>query len=813
LAFYDDQGWQPTPYIPWHQPFFNAAGAFHARVTLPSNQKIACTGSIVGRADLGHGEQQVDIAVDRARDFAFLCSDRYCEYLGNAGPVLVRVMAFPEHEFHARKMVQYASEAIETYSRWFGPYAYPEFTVAESYFGWNGNECAGLVMIDERVFGMPHLADGFVEQLVTHETCHQWWYNAVGTNGYAETWMDEGLATYFSHRLMDQKYGKNNALLHYPSGLEWLPNIYRETYRNYGLMGTIGRGEASPVVQPIDRFDHIVNLFSMCYDRGSRIVGMIEDRLGEAAFLDFMRRVYAKYYFGILRVEDFRRELEAYTGNPWGEFFHHWLYSADMTDWAVEDVKIEPLERQTKAPKESSTPCRAIVLLRQKGQYNEQTTLGIRLQEGVGYDIRIPIVPAAGHLELDEPSTTVETLPNNTVRVEVVLPSRPVQIAVDPDQLLPDPDFTNNTWKPEIRWRFTPLYTPLDETDLTATYDRWNIIMGPWLYAVAYDDPWYTRSPMVGFRIGAYRTQEFIGGLYAAYRTDFSDVVVGADALWDHWPWCHTQVGVNAEMGVTSSFGGDRDSNRAVLFGRYVFQYGDSLYLPPMHYLEAFGAINENALPLPRETVPDADHFDHTTSLGLHYHVDYLTPYWDPEGGFKIDATYATGIPIFGENESFNRIDGQLSFVKGLPDGLGWLSETSIAARAFGGTAAPARGEFFPLGGSDRFRGFDIRQEQGSSAWIASAEWRFPILKGLRWDCCDRTVGIRAISGALFYDAGAAYLDGHTIDGVAHALGGGIRLDMAWFSFVERSTIRFDVAKTVNENTPLQFWVAFNLPF
>ena len=63
----------------------------------------------------------------------------------------------------------------------------------------------------------------FVDQLVSHEFCHQWWYNVVGVNGYAETWMDEGLAVYFSHHLQDLKYGKNNTLVTLPGGLEWLP--------------------------------------------------------------------------------------------------------------------------------------------------------------------------------------------------------------------------------------------------------------------------------------------------------------------------------------------------------------------------------------------------------------------------------------------------------------------------------------------------------------------------------------------------------------------------------------------------------------
>src|SRR5262249_4384130 len=179
--------------------------------------------------------------------------------------------------------------------------------------------------------GMPHLARNFVDYLVSHELAHQWWYNVVGTNGYAETWMDEGLATYFSHRLMDAKHGKNNKLLDYPRGLRWLPNINREDYRSYSMLGTVGRGEAAPTVQEMAEYGHMVNLRAMTYDRGSKVVGMIEERLGEAAMLDFMRHVYHKYHFRILRVADFQRELEAYTGRSWEEFFRQWLYGAGMT--------------------------------------------------------------------------------------------------------------------------------------------------------------------------------------------------------------------------------------------------------------------------------------------------------------------------------------------------------------------------------------------------------------------------------------------------------------------------------------------------
>jgi aminopeptidase N len=276
------------------------------------------------------------------RDFTLLCSDRYQEHTLESDGVTIKCLALPEHSWYAREMLRITAEALPAYARWFGPYPYKHFTVAESFFPWNGNECGALVMIDHRVFLMPHLGRGYVDYLLTHEILHQWWYNAVGTDGYRETWMDEGVATYFSHRLLNQKYGKNNAMLEWPKGLGWLPNIHRENYRFYARAGSIRRGDDVPTVAPtMEDFGHVVGLFSGAYDRGSKLVGMVEDRLGEAATFDFFQQLYKRYYFRVLRVADFQRELEAYTGQSWEPFFRDWVYGKGLTDWKIEKVSVE----------------------------------------------------------------------------------------------------------------------------------------------------------------------------------------------------------------------------------------------------------------------------------------------------------------------------------------------------------------------------------------------------------------------------------------------------------------------------------------
>ena len=57
-----------------------------------------------------------------------------------------------------------------------------------------------------------------------------------------------------------------------------------------------------------------------------------------------------------------------------------------------------------------------------------------------------------------------------------------------------------------------------------------------------------------------------------------------------------------------------------------------------------------------------------------------------------------------------------------------------------------------------------------------------------------------------FYDVGAVYANGRIGRRRGARPRGGLRLDVAWFSFIERTMVRFDVAKTINADAPVQFW-------
>ena len=333
------------------------------------------------------------------------------------------------------------------------------------------------------------------------------------------------------------------------------------------MLGAWGRGQANPPVQDMPKYGHLVNLTSSVYDRGGKVLGLIEERMGEEEFFKFMRQVYAKYKFRLILVADFQRELEAYTGQSWEEFFQFYLFGIAQCDWEVDRVEIDEKWASmfhVRRTRSNDEPVRVTVYLKQQGDFNEPTTLGIRLVDGKEYQVRVPIQPGVEVMQFDDlhacVSCSTEQIGKKqkaTVKVEISLPSEPLQIAVDPDRMLLDQEPTNNYWKREFRLHLTPLYTQLDEVDVTNAYDRWNINAGPWAFFSSYSDPWYTRSLMGGLRVGTYRTQELQVGAYLAYRSDDRNIIAGADALYDHFLLPQMQLGmsVRALAGDDQRFG------------------------------------------------------------------------------------------------------------------------------------------------------------------------------------------------------------------------------------------------------------------
>jgi len=847
---YED-GWDPTPFYPWHQPFSNDPSNFRVRSVTPPGLEVASSGHQISERELPDGRMERILTGDGLRDFAWFASHRF-EWtteeaeVGEGRKVAVRVAAFKHHAHYAKRMAVVAKLAIETYSRWFGAYAWPQFTIVESFFGWNGNECGALVMIDERVFGMPHMADGFVEYLICHEVCHQWWYNLVGTDGFREPFLDEGLATSLSHMVLDKIHGHNQMMLEYPLGLRWLPPIQREDYRNQGIRGLFARGADGPIHRNMSEYGNIAVLFNMAYDKSSKVFDLLRERMGEAAYLEFLRHIVREYSYRQIDLATVKKELTQFTGRDWNAFFDEWFEKPGHTDWGIGSVEVLDQQGDSRTGLASFTqnlrvpelfspvlsrlegegPVVARIRLKRTGNKEVRTKIQIRLDEEGTKVVEVPIVTGTQQYE-DPISKAKVTADGDDVLVEVPLDSPPHQVVVDPEKVLIDPNPGNNFWRKPIRVRFTPLYTLLEETDLTNRHDRLNLICGPWIYTAPYSNPWYTRPTMVGLRVGSYQTQEYMGGAYAAYRTDFRDIVAGVDGLFSHVPSTQDELGYHAETRLVDLQDGSPHPFFASLYNRHTFMPTASLYQRPTEYFESFLNYSGNFLPYPTENSPGAERYQQFFSTGMHFSRYYQIPYWDPEAGYQFNIGVEGGTIDLNSWQGMGKFWGNFSFVRTLPDisyimpeGLGlmepvykWFAQSRFAGRVYAGYALPSQAQIFSMGGGELLRGFDLAQRQGSGVAVFSGEWRFPILRQTEYDVVDHLVGLRNLGGAIFVDTGNVWANGSQVGPWATSVGAGLRLDLAFLGFLERSLIRLDMAQAIGAGIGPQFWFGLNQPF
>jgi hypothetical protein len=789
LAVYRCNAWEPVPYIPWHQPFYNEAGNYDVTLRLPQKETVVTGGHVIEEVRLEGGRKELSIRGRGLRDFTIICSSRFQEWRSEVNGIPLRVVAFPEHAGHAERALTTAAESIATYESWFGRYPYKEFELAESYFGWNGNESSGVVMIDERIFDAPQYAGRYVEHLISHEICHQWWYSAVGTNGYKEPWLDEGLVQWFTRVRIEDKYGPDPFVLDLPETKHGdLPNIRYRNLVHGGYNIFRQRGGVGITGGSLDDMGHLHNLFFLVYDRGARITGMIQNRMGRQNFFAFMKHVFHEYQYRILTIADFQCELEAWTGCDWDHFFHTWLETDGTTDWKVEDVDVE----------ETQTGFRTEAHISQQGDIAEPVRVALSTSK-TGAPFQYLLLNETAAMP---PGVSVRRESPTDWLVTVDSQQEPEQVIVDPDMWGLDANRHDNTWKTAHSMRASPVYTPADESPMVQPWQQDGIVGGFGVDSEA----------RLGFRAALVSANRFTVAPFLAYTaataTNNDDhISAGVDAVLYNMPSANWELRARYEHALLSTLAND-PGHQARIALRRVFQYTTSFIYPNLSYVDFYTRMGDNFFP-DRDTSitpnPLVQSYQDVRAIGVEYHVDSQMPYWDPDRGFRFDAGYEHGFTAFSRGVPYNRVNGQLSVTQRITQGPCWLQKTKLAGRVSGGYGWDTNGEHFRFGGPGRFRGVQAADVEGNAFWLSTLEWRFPLTGEIDKEFLDNTVSLNSVDGSLFYDVGRSYLFDQPQRQVDHAIGAGLYFEIPILSFVERLTIRTEYGYSMVNQTSA-FW-------
>ncbi|MDI6600212.1 MAG: M1 family metallopeptidase [Thermoanaerobacteraceae bacterium] len=301
VSVYDSDGWNLDPYYAIGDPFYSDVANYTVRLVAPAEYIMASTGT--ARGEENQGNRLWFIKANNVRDMAIVLSDRFKVKSGEYKGIKVNSFYFGDDKIGERSL-KYAADAVKYFSETFGKYPYSEYDVVAADFYIGGMEYPQLVMIDRSLYNKNNIF--VLEEVIAHETAHQWWYGAVGNDEVEEPWLDEAL-TEFSTVMYFENYYGNEVAERFWKAYDGFVKKYADSPRS--------------ITDPVNEFKDGDEYGAVVYEKGALSLKRIRDEIGKEAFIKGLREYYKTYKFKNATVEDLIKALSKAADKDMSTYF------------------------------------------------------------------------------------------------------------------------------------------------------------------------------------------------------------------------------------------------------------------------------------------------------------------------------------------------------------------------------------------------------------------------------------------------------------------------------------------------------------
>ncbi len=226
-------------------------------------------------------------------------------------------------EADARRMLGRTPAMMEFFTQRFGldyPYVKYAQIVPEMFLGAMENVSATThsyrLLPDQRAS-----LDYKPEAVVAHELVHQWFGDLLAVRDWSHTWLKESFATYFEAVWMGEELGEDQLRIEMRDNLD-------------AYLAADKRGRR-PIVYNVYRKNGNELFDRHNYQKGSRVLHMLRQVVGDAAFWRGMARYAQRNQGREVITADFERAHEEASGRSLAQFFEQWVYKAGHPEFKV----------------------------------------------------------------------------------------------------------------------------------------------------------------------------------------------------------------------------------------------------------------------------------------------------------------------------------------------------------------------------------------------------------------------------------------------------------------------------------------------
>lgn len=348
IGVLEDTGWNTHQF---HSPteFFADFGVYDVSLNVPDGWVVGATGTERERRDEPDGTTTHRYYQEDVHGFAWTTSPDFLERLAtfehpSLPAVEMRLLLQPEHADQAERHFEATRAALKYYGEWYGAYPYGHITIVDPAWqsGAAGMEYPTLFTAGTRWIAPQGATQP--ESVTVHEAGHQFWYGIVATNEFEHAWMDEGLNTFSTARVLDTALAPNfYSERYFDTFIPWVFDDVRLTREDDGNRLGAFRPVADFEVQSTATWRYWPGSASATsYNKTSLWLHTLERMLGWETLQRAMSTYFSRWAFRHPKPQDFFDVLNDVSGQDLTWFIDQVHRSSKTFDYGVDAFRSVP---------------------------------------------------------------------------------------------------------------------------------------------------------------------------------------------------------------------------------------------------------------------------------------------------------------------------------------------------------------------------------------------------------------------------------------------------------------------------------------
>jgi hypothetical protein len=350
LGVLEDTGWNCHQFHAATE-FFSDFGTYDVNLDIPAGWIVGATGREIERRDDVSGRTRYRFYQEDVHDFAWTTSPDYIERRArfehpSLPAVDMRLLLQPEHEGQAERHFEATRAALRYYGEWYGAYPYGHITVIDPAWqsGAGGMEYPTLFTSGTRWIAPPRTLQP--ESVTVHEAGHQFWYGIVATNEFEHAWLDEGLNTYSTARVLEQQFYPHYYSKRYFG--EFIPWVF-----DHLAMTRATDGNRMPAYRVVAENDDQStptwrywpgSASAITYNKTALWLHTLERMVGWDTLQRILSTYFSRYAFKHPKPADFFAVTNEVSGQDLTWFFDQVHRSSNVFDYGVDAFRSERAE-------------------------------------------------------------------------------------------------------------------------------------------------------------------------------------------------------------------------------------------------------------------------------------------------------------------------------------------------------------------------------------------------------------------------------------------------------------------------------------